>query len=64
MLQTMKKGHKKEDTYLGSYTIVELTETSCLVQNKSGKLLKQRIHLSQHKPYLSEDILIDYLSSN
>ena len=36
---------------IGPYTIVEITKTSCLLKNSSGKVLKQRINLNQLKPY-------------
>ena len=51
MQQKTRKGKKLEDRWLGPYTIVEVTKTSCLLKNASGKVLKQRINLSQLKPY-------------
>lgn len=51
MQQKTRKGKKMEDRWLGPYTIVEVTKTSCLLKNASGKVLKQRINLSQLKPY-------------
>jgi len=52
MQQKTKKGKKMEDLWLGPYTIVEITKTSCLLKNKSDKILKQRINICQLKPYL------------
>ena len=51
MQQKTRKGKKMEDRWLGPYTIVEITKTSCLLKDTSGKVLKQRINLSQLKPY-------------
>ena len=51
MQQKTRKGKKMEDRWLGPYTIVEVTKTSCLLKNTSGKVLKQRINLNQLKPY-------------
>ena len=51
MQQKTRKGKKMEDRWLGPYTIVEITKTSCLLKNLSGKVLKQRINLGQLKPY-------------
>ena len=51
MQQKTRKGKKMEDRWLGPYTIVEITNTSCLLKNSSGKVLKQRINLNQLKPY-------------
>ena len=51
MQQKTRKGKKMEDRWLGPYTIVEITKTSCLLKNSSDKILKQRINLSQLKPY-------------
>jgi len=52
MQQKTKKGKKMEDRWLGPYVIVEITTTSCLLQNKSGTILKHRINICQLKPYL------------
>ena len=52
MQQKTKKGKKMEDRWLGPYIIVEITKTSCLLKNKSDKILKQRINICQLKPYL------------
>ena len=51
MQQKTRKGKKMEDRWLGPYTIVEVTKTSRLLKNTSGKVLKQRINLNQLKPY-------------
>ena len=51
MQQKTRKGKKMEDRWLGPYTIVEITKTSCLLKNSSGKVLRQRINLNQLKPY-------------
>ena len=51
MQQKTRKGKKMEGRWLGPYTIVEVTKTSCQLKNASGKVLKQRINLSQLKPY-------------
>ena len=40
-----------EDRWLGPYVIIELSNTSCLLKNHSGKILKQRINLCQLKSY-------------
>ena len=55
MQQKTRKGKKMEDRWLGPYIIVEITKTSCLLKNKSGKILKQRINICQLKPYLEKD---------
>ena len=52
MQQKTKKGKKMEDRWLGPYIIVEISKTSCLLKNKSDKILKQRINICQLKPYL------------
>ena len=51
MQQKTKKGKKMEDRWLGPYVIIELSNTSCLLKNHSGKILKQRINLCQLKSY-------------
>ena len=51
MQQKTRKGKKMEDRWLGPYIIVEVTKTSGILKNSSGKILKQRINLSQLKPY-------------
>ena len=43
-----------EDRWLGPYVIVELSNTSCLLKNHSGKILKQRINLCQLNHILSQ----------
>ena len=53
MKQKTRKGSKHEDRWLGPYTIVELSKTTCRLTNGLGKILKTRINLSQLKPYLS-----------
>ena len=55
MQQKTRKGKKMEDRWLGPYTIIEITKTSCSLKNSSGKVLKQRINLSQLKPYRESD---------
>ena len=55
MLQKTRKGNQGQDRWLGPFTIVELTTTSCLLRNKQGKVLKMRINLSQLKPYLQSE---------
>ena len=52
MKQKTRKGSKGEDRWLGPYTIVELSATTCILKNALGKKLKTRINLSQLKPYL------------
>jgi len=52
MKQKARKGSKGEDRWLGLYTIVELSATTCILKNAPGKKLKTRINLSQLKPYL------------
>ena len=52
MKQKTRKGSKHEDRWLGPYTIVELSTTTCRLANALGKNLKTRINLSQLKPYL------------
>ena len=44
-----------ENRWFGPYVIVEISKTSCLVKNSSGKTLKQRINLCQLKPYREND---------
>ena len=46
-----RKGSKNEDRWLGSYTIVDLSRTSCRLKNASGKQLKAHININQCKPY-------------
>ena len=45
-----RKGSKNEDCWLGPYTIVELSKTSCCLKNASGEL-KASININQRKPY-------------
>ena len=52
MKQKTRKGSKHEDQWLGPYTIVELSTTTCRLANALGKNLKTRINLSQMKSYL------------
>jgi len=52
MKQKTRKGSKGEDRWLGPYTIVELSATTCILKNALGKKLKTRINRSQLKPYL------------
>lgn len=52
MQQKTRKGKKMEDRWLGPYTIVEISTTSCLLKNNMGKVFKQRINLCQLKPFL------------
>ena len=40
-----------EDRWLGPYLIVEISKTSCLLKNRLGKILKQRVNLCQLKPF-------------
>jgi len=47
-----QKGSKGEDRWLGLYTIVELSTTTCILKNALGQKLKTRINRSQLKPYL------------
>ncbi len=54
MRQKTRKGNKGEDRWLGPYVIVELSNTSCLLKNEHGKVLKTRISLSQLKPFLQQ----------
>ena len=51
MQQLTKKGKKMEDRWLGPYLIVEISKTSCLLKNRLGKVLKQRVNLCQLKPF-------------
>ena len=51
MQQKTRKGKKMEDRWLGPYVIVEISNTSCLLKNQSGKILKQRVNLCQLKPF-------------
>ena len=37
MQQKTRKGKKMEDRWLGPYVIVEISKTSCLLKNQSGK---------------------------
>jgi len=60
MQQKTKKGKKMEDRWLGPYIIVEITKTSCLLKNKSDKILKQRINICQLKPYLEKPCQDDH----
>ena len=53
MKQKTRKGSKNEDRWLGPYSIVDLSKTSCHLINKSGKKLKGRINLNQLKLYHS-----------
>ena len=52
MKQKTRKGSKHEDRWLGPYTIVEISTTTCCLANVLGKNLKTRINHSQLKPYL------------
>ncbi len=51
MKQKTRKGSKNEDHWLGPYTIVDISKTSCRLKNVSGKLLKTQININQLKPY-------------
>ena len=51
MKQKTRKGSKNEDRWLGPYTIVDLSKTSCHLKNASGKQLKAHININQLKPY-------------
>ena len=51
MIQKTKMGHKREDRYLGVYTIDNLNTTTCQLRSNSGLLLKQRVNLGQVIPY-------------
>ena len=53
MKQKTRKGSKHEDRWLGPYTIVELSKTTCRLKNALGKIINTRINLSQLKPYHS-----------
>ena len=50
MKQKTRKGSKNEDRWLGPYTIVDLSRTSCHLKNASGKQLKAHININQLKP--------------
>ena len=56
MQQKTRKGKKMEDRWLGPYVNVELSKTSCLFKNQSGKILKQRVNLCQLKPFNEANI--------
>ena len=51
MKQKTRKGSKNGDRWLGPYTIVDLSKTSCHLKNASGKQLKAHININQLKPY-------------
>ncbi|SMN01821.1 hypothetical protein SPONN_110 [uncultured Candidatus Thioglobus sp.] len=52
MKQKTRKGSKSEDRWLGPYTIMALSKTSCILVNASGRRLKTRVNLNQLKPYM------------
>lgn len=52
MKQKTRKGSKREDRWLGPYEILEMSKTTCVLQNKAGKCLKTRVNTNQLKPYL------------
>lgn len=56
MQQKTRKGKKMEDRWLGPDVIVEISKTSCLLKNQSGKILKQRVNLCQLKPFNEANI--------
>ena len=49
MLKRTKKGHKMQDTWLGSYTMVEITQYGCckLCCARTGCDLKQKVNSCQ-----------------
>ena len=51
MKQKTRKGSKNEDRWLGPYTIVDISKTSCRLKNTSGKQLKPHININQLKLY-------------
>lgn len=59
MLKRTKKGHKTEDTWVGTYRVLEITDygscrLECLTTNT---VLKRKINISQLKPYRKQDHL-------
>ena len=56
MKQKTRKGSKSEDRWLGPYTIIELSATSCVLINLAGKRLKRRVNLNQLKPYKTDSM--------
>ena len=54
MLKRTKKGHKGEDTWLGPYKVLEVTEhgSCCLLCTKTEKEVKQKVNVNQLKIYL------------
>lgn len=55
MHQKTRKGNKNVDRWLGPYTIIKLSKTTCKLQNIFGRNLKTSVHLSQLKPYHTTD---------
>ena len=53
MLKRTKKGHKTEDTWIGTYKVLEITKYgSCRLQCvKTNTTLKRKINLAQLKLY-------------
>ena len=58
MIKRTKKGHKTEDTWLGPYKVLTISDSgSCLLQCiKTGKRLKQKLNISQLKLYQSSKV--------
>ena len=54
MLKRTKNGHKGEDTWLGPYKVLEVTEHgSChLLCTKTEKEVKQKVNVNRLKIYL------------
>ena len=54
MLKRTKKGHKGEDTWLGPYKVLEVTEhgSCCLLCTKTEKEVKQKVNINQLRIYL------------
>ena len=53
MLKRTKKGHKTEDTWLGPYKVLKVTDQGCchLQCVKTGMELKRKVNISQLKLY-------------
>ena len=54
MKKRTKKGHKMEDTWLGPYKVLKVSDTGCcsLSSVKTGKVIKQKVNVSQLKLYV------------
>lgn len=60
MKQKTRKGSKKDDRWLGPYTIVSLGKTAARLKNRHGSCLKSSVNVGQLRPYIDKSGTVEH----